>query len=103
MYPTFQEVEQQLEEAPWGTDTLLQKQQSACESRQNTSHGVSSAEQRGQKVATGIMEWSGPGEHWYPQVFRCNTGQDVELQDAHTQHQDEGGNPKQPTKEISKF
>ena len=28
--------------------------------------------------------------------LRCNTGQDVELQDTHTQHQDEGGNPKQP-------
>ena len=27
----------------------------------------------------------------------------VELQDTHTQHQDEGGNPKQPTVEISKF
>ena len=47
----------------WGTDTLLQKQQSACESRQDVSHGVSSAEQRGQEVATSIMEWSGPGEH----------------------------------------
>ena len=46
--------------------TLLQKQQSACESWQDASHGVSSAEQRGQKVATSIMEWSGPGEHWYP-------------------------------------
>ena len=31
----------------------------------------------------------------------CNTGQDVELQDTHTQHQDEGGNPKQHTKEIA--
>ena len=88
-----------------GTDTLLQKQQSACESRQDVSHGVSSAEQRGQEVATSIMEWSVPGEHEYPKVLRCNTGQDVELQDTHTQHQDEGGNPnpKQPTKEISKF
>ena len=55
-YPTFQEVEQII-------DTLLQKQQSACESRQDASHGVSSAEQRGQEVATSIMEWSGPGEH----------------------------------------
>ena len=85
----------------WGTDTLLQKQQSACESWQNASHGVSSAEQRGQKVATSIMEWSGPGEHWYPKVLRCNTGQDDELQDAHTKHQDEGGNSKQPTKKIA--
>ena len=83
-----------------GTDTLLQKQQSACESWQDASHGVSSAEQRGQKVAT---KCRGPGEHSYPKVLRCNTGQDVELQDTHTQHQDEGGNSKQPTKEISKF
>ena len=29
----------------------------------NASHGVSSAEQRGQKVATSVVEWSGPGEH----------------------------------------
>ena len=86
-----------------GTDTLLQKQQSACESWQDASHGVSSAEQRGQKVATSVVEWSGPVEHWYPKVLMCNTGQDVELQDTHTQHQDEGGNSKQPTKEISKF
>ena len=34
-----------------------------CESRQDTSHGISSAEQRGQEVVTSIMEWSGPGEH----------------------------------------
>ena len=81
-----------------GTDTLLQKQQSACESRQDACHGVSSAEQKGQKVATSIMEWCGPGEHWYPKVLRCNTGQDVELQDTHTLHQDEVGNPKEPTK-----
>ena len=33
----------------------------------------------------------------------CNTGQDVKLQDTHTQHQDEGSNPKQHTKEISKL
>ena len=39
------------------------RQQSACESRQDASHGVSSAEQRGQEVATSIMEWSGHGEH----------------------------------------
>ena len=46
------------------------------------------------------VEWSGPGEHWYPKVLRCNTlDRDVELQDTHTQHQDEGGNSKQPTKE----
>ena len=62
-----------------------------------------SAKQRGQEVATNIMEWSGPGEHWYPKVLRCNTGQNVELQDTYTQHQDGGGNPKQPTKKISKF
>ena len=86
-----------------GTDTLLQKQQSACESRQDASHGISSAEQRGQEVATSTTEWSGPGEHWYPKVLRCNTGHDVELQDTHTQHQDEGGNSKQPTRDISKF
>ena len=67
------------------------------------SHGVSSAEQRGQEIATSIIEWSGPGEHRYPKVLRCNTGHDVELQDTHTQHQYECGNPKQPTKEISKF
>ena len=40
-----------------GTDTLLQKQQSACESRQDTSHIVSSVEQRGQEIATSIMKW----------------------------------------------
>ena len=78
-------------------------QQSACESRQDASHGILSAEQIGLEVASSIMELSGPGEHWYPKVLRCNTGQDVELQDTHTQHQYEGGNPKQPTKEISKF
>ena len=52
-----------VERGTGGTDTLLQKQQSACESRQDASHGLSSAEQRGQKVATSIMEWSGPGDH----------------------------------------
>ena len=61
-YPTFQEVEQIIEEALGKPYTLLQKQQSACESRQDASHGVSSAEQRDQQVATSIMEWSGPGE-----------------------------------------
>ena len=39
-----------------GTDTLLQKQQSACESWQDASHGVSSAEQRGQKVAKSVVD-----------------------------------------------
>ena len=38
------------------------------------------------------MEWK-----WRTLILSCNTGQDVELQDTHTQHQDEGGNPKQPT------
>ena len=38
------------------------RQQSACKSRQDASNGVS-AEQRGQEVATSIMEWSEPGEH----------------------------------------
>ena len=55
-YPTFQKVEQIIEEALGELSTLQQKQQSACESRQDASHGVSSAEQRGQEVAISIME-----------------------------------------------
>ena len=46
-----------------GELTHYYRSNSAYESRQNASHGVSSAEQRDQEVATSIMEWSGPGEH----------------------------------------
>ena len=38
-------------------DTLLQKQQSACESRQDASHGVSSAEPRGKSSLQ--VSWNG--------------------------------------------
>ena len=38
-----------------------------------------------------------------PKYLGVTLDRTFELQDTHTQHQDEGGNSKQPTKEISKF
>ena len=98
-YPTFQEVESKIEEA-LGELTHYYRSNSLCANPDKTQ--VTAFHLR-REVATSLMEWSGPGEHWYPKVLRCNSGQEVELQDIQTQNQDEGGNPKQPTKEINKF
>ena len=35
------------------------------------------------------------------QILRCDSRHDVELQTAHTDHQDEGSYPQQPFEEIS--
>ena len=47
------------------------------------------------------MEQYIPGEHTPSGVPRCHPGQNHELQRVHTQHKDEGGQPKQPPEEVS--
>ena len=47
------------------------------------------------------MEQSWSREYYSPQILRCDSRQDVELQTAHTEHQDEGNYPQQPSEVIS--
>ena len=56
-YPTFQEVEQKIEEALGELTHYYRSNSLRANPDKDASHGVSSAEQRGQEVATSIMEW----------------------------------------------
>ena len=102
-YPTFQEVEQQIEEA---LKELTHYYRSNSLRANPDKTQVTAFHLRNREAERSLqVSWNGEDleNTDTPKVLRCNTGQDVELQDTHTQHQDEGSNPKQPTKEISKF
>ena len=98
-YPTFQEVEQQIEE----TLRELTHYYRSSSLRANPDKTQVTAFHLRNREAKRSLQVSCNGADLENTVLRCNTGQDVELQDTHTQHQDEGDNSKQPTKEISKF
>ena len=95
-YPTFQEVEQQIEEA-LGELTHYYRSNSLRANPDKTQ--VTAFHLRNREAKRSLqVSWN-----WRTLIPQSNTGQDVELQDTHTQHQDEGGNSKKTTKEISKF
>ena len=62
-YPTFQEVEQNIEEALVELTHYYKSNNLRANPDKTQVTAFSSAEQRGKEVATSIMEWSGPGEH----------------------------------------
>ena len=55
---------------------------------------------RGKEIIDSIMERSSFREYYSPQILRCDSRQDVELQTAHTEHQDESSYPQQPFEDI---
>ena len=83
------------------TDRVQNKQQSACQSRQVSSHSVSYKEQKHKKIIGSVMEWSWSKEHCSSQILMCNLRHDVELQTARTVHQDKGSYPQQSFGEIN--
>ena len=101
-YPTFQEVEQKIEVA-LGELTHYYRSNSLRANPDKTQ--VTAFHLRNREAKRSLqVSWNGVDlENTDTPKYLCNTGQDVELQDTHSQHQDEGGNPKQPTKEMSKF
>ena len=92
-YPTFQEVEQKIEEA-LGELTHYYRSNSLRENPDKTQ--VTAFHLRNREAKRSLqVSWNGVDLE-NTDTPKCNIGQDVELQDTHTQHQD--GNPKQPTK-----
>ena len=102
-YPTFQEVEQQIEEA-LGELTHYYRSNSLRANPDKTQVTAFHLRNREDKWLLQVS-WNGVDleNTDTPKYLGVTLDRTLRLQYTHTQHQDEGGNSKQPTKEFIKF
>ena len=100
--PYFQKVRQQIEEA-LGKLTHYYRSNSLCANPDKTQvtafHMRNREAKRSLQVSWNGVDWENTD---IPKYLGVTLNRTLSY-NTHTQHQDEGGNPKQPTKEISKF